>query len=64
VTMPTATKWLRVSKRNRCPVCDKPDWCLLSEDGKAAICARIESGKGLATKDNRMLYKGAVSDGR
>ena len=39
----TVSTWVRVSRRNRCPVCDKPDWCLISEDGKAAICARIES---------------------
>ena len=39
----TISTWVRVSRRNRCPVCDKPDWCLLSQDGKAAICARIES---------------------
>jgi len=55
--MPTATKWLRVSKRNRCPVCDKPDWCLLSEDGKAAICARIESGKPAGNKGAGWLHK-------
>ena len=55
--MPTATKWFRVSKRNRCPVCDKPDWCLLSEDGKAAICARIESGKPAGNKGAGWLHK-------
>ena len=27
-----------------CPVCGKPDWCLVAEDGSAAICARIEEG--------------------
>jgi len=38
--------WQRVSKAQPCPVCDKPDWCLLAgpEDSPtAAICARIES---------------------
>lgn len=36
-------EWIRVSKRNRCPVCDRADWCLISKDGTAAICPRVES---------------------
>jgi len=35
---------LRVNKRHPCPICGKSDWCLYSEDGTAAICARIEEG--------------------
>ena len=35
---------IRVSKKNPCPVCHKPDWCLVAEDGSVAICARIEQG--------------------
>jgi len=27
-----------------CPICGKPDFCLVAEDGTAAICARIEKG--------------------
>ena len=34
----------RVSKTHLCPVCEKPDWCLYSEDGSAAICARVSEG--------------------
>lgn len=34
---------LRVSKQNRCPICEKPDWCLVSADGETAICARVQS---------------------
>ena len=37
------SEWIRVSKRHRCPICDHADWCLISDDGKAAICPRIES---------------------
>jgi len=37
--------WRRVKRGGPCPICDKCDWCLVSTDGKAAICARIESAK-------------------
>ena len=39
----TKTKWFKVSKNRHCPICDKPDWCLIAEDNTVAICARIES---------------------
>lgn len=34
-----------MSKSNRCPVCGKPDWCLVATDGTAAICPRVPSEK-------------------
>ena len=40
----SAEKMIRVSRRQPCPICGKPDWCLMAEDGSAAICARIEEG--------------------
>lgn len=39
------TQWKRVSKSCSCPVCGKPDWCMISSDESAAICSRIESAK-------------------
>ena len=44
VLMTEENKRIRVSRQNPCPVCSKPDWCLISRDGSAAICARIEAG--------------------
>jgi hypothetical protein len=38
-------QWRRVSRGKPCPVCERPDWCLVSTDGTAAICARVESPK-------------------
>jgi hypothetical protein len=38
-----------VSKNNPCPICDKPDWCLIKDDNSIAICNRIENDK--PTKD-------------
>lgn len=35
----------RVSRRSPCPICEKPDWCLVAEDGSRAICQRVESSR-------------------
>ncbi|MHC4618378.1 MAG: hypothetical protein ACYTEQ_11570 [Planctomycetota bacterium] len=40
----TNEKMQRVNKQKPCPVCSKPDWCLVAKDGSAAICARTEQG--------------------
>ena len=56
MTTVVASKWLRVNRRNSCPVCGKPDWCLLSQDGEAAICARIESDKPAGNKGAGWLH--------
>jgi len=40
--------WQRVSRRRPCPVCRKPDWCMVAgptDAPTAAICARVESPK-------------------
>jgi hypothetical protein len=37
--------WIRVSNKKRCPVCNHPDWCSVSEDGAVAICMREPSDK-------------------
>lgn len=45
---PKRDEWQRVSRRRRCPICDKPDWCLITGPARnptAVICARIESEK-------------------
>lgn len=49
--------WVRVSRVNPCPICGKPDWCLISEDGIAAICARIESDMIIGEKGAGWLHR-------
>lgn len=36
--------YARVSRSRPCPICEKPDWCLLARDGSHAICARVAVG--------------------
>jgi len=42
--MPDREKMQRVSRKTPCPVCGKPDWCLVAPDGSAAICQRVQEG--------------------
>lgn len=39
----TPQGFVRVSKSRPCPVCEKPDWCLVARDGSSAICPRVPS---------------------
>jgi len=33
--------WDRATSNNPCPICEKPDWCLIAKDKSAVICPRI-----------------------
>lgn len=39
------SNWIRVSKRQICPICGKPDWCGISKDGTTVHCMRYESNR-------------------
>ncbi len=49
--------WVRVSTARPCPVCEKPDWCLVSPDGDAAICQRVEPGSAKTCGDAGWLHR-------
>ena len=49
--------WLRVNRHCPCLICGKPDWCLISQDGTAVICARIESDKPAGNKGAGWIHK-------
>lgn len=36
--------YVRVSRVAPCPICGKPDWCLLARDNSHAICSRVSEG--------------------
>lgn len=42
--MQTQRKFIRVTKRNPCAICDKPKYCGVSADGEVAICMNIGDG--------------------
>jgi hypothetical protein len=54
------TKWNKVSRHHRCPICGKPDWCLFTgpaDSPDAVICARVESQKIVGTKGAGWLHR-------
>jgi KaiC/GvpD/RAD55 family RecA-like ATPase len=40
-----STAWFEVNKSNPCPLCQKPDWCYLSENQEAVVCGRTDAGE-------------------
>ena len=38
-----ADKWIRVTKRMPCPICEHGDWCSIAPDGAVCRCMRVES---------------------
>ena len=46
-----------VSASNPCPVCRKPDYCLVALDGTAAICPRVEAGSVKRCGDAGWLHR-------
>lgn len=49
-------KWTRCTRRLPCPVCGKPDWCLIARDGTAVICARTMSDHPAGTNGAGWLH--------
>lgn len=37
--------WKNVSRTNPCPVCGKPDWCSITQDGTWVACRRVDDGQ-------------------
>lgn len=38
------TQWVRCSRALPCPICQRPDWCRISDDSSTATCMRISDG--------------------
>lgn len=48
----------RVSRRDRCPVCDKPDGCLVRRDDGAVACRTVASDREMQTAPPTWLHGG------
>lgn len=49
--------WLRVTHRSPCPVCERPDWCTVSADGRYTHCMRVESDKAASGDAGGWIHK-------
>ena len=54
--------YVPVSKRRRCPICGKPNWCLIAKDGSHAICPRVESGEPFGDAGWKHPLEGAIAN--
>lgn len=45
MSVPFPDGYRRVTKTCKCPVCGRPDWCLIHRDGGLALCPRTPSPK-------------------
>lgn len=49
--------WHRVSRQNPCPICGKPDNCVVSDDGTFAYCGRVDEGSSKQNAGGQFLHR-------
>jgi hypothetical protein len=54
-TVSRNSNWVRVTRRNPCPVCAHPDWCSVSASGWIVCCMRIASDR--PAKNGGWIYQ-------
>ena len=54
-------KMVKVSASRPCPICRKPDWCLVAPDGSSTICQRVQSDKKAGNAGWLHVIKGATT---
>jgi len=47
---------VRVNRRNPCPVCGKPNWCSVTDDGAMVICMRVAAGSICKSKNGGYIH--------
>lgn len=55
--MPIPQGYIRVTKRNPCPICKRPDWCLIARDGATAVCTRTISATPFGRGDAGYVHR-------
>lgn len=38
-------RWIRVTKKDPCPICKRPDWCAYALEAKLILCMRVHSDR-------------------
>ena len=66
-TTKTSSEFIKVSKTNPCPLCDKPDWCKTSPDNTVVMCPRTDTAptgwkRIKDTVDGHGIYKLETED--
>jgi replicative DNA helicase len=57
-----SSKWHNASRKSPCPICEKPDWCSIADDGKKAACRRqsrhhlFGEGRQSTDKAGQVIY--------
>lgn len=55
-------RWLRTSRRNPCPICDKSGYCEVSDDGRTAHCMRVPNAVPMRHRQGGWLHQLAPAD--
>lgn len=55
--MTTHNGWIRVTRDNPCPICDKPDNCTVSSNGMFVWCGRISDGSIRQNNGGQYLHR-------
>ena len=53
---PGQRSFVRVTRRDPCTICKRPDWCSVADDGSIAICMRVSDGSVSETKNGGYLH--------
>jgi DNA primase len=48
--------FIRVTRQKPCPICKRPDWCSVDDDGSIIICMRVSNGSVSETKNGGYLH--------
>lgn len=53
---PQRREFARVSKKSKCQICGKPDWCTYTKDGELAVCMRVSAGSVKTARDGGYIH--------
>jgi hypothetical protein len=48
---------VRVTRKQRCPVCDHADWCSVSADGVLGFCMRVSAGSFKTARNGAYIHR-------